>query len=316
MILVSGSLAYDTIMNFPGFFKDSILPDHIHMLNVSFLVEKMRKTYGGTAGNIAYTLALLGIKAGVIGTVGSDFKEYEDFLKKYGVLTHYVRPIQDFYTSTAVGIIDKANNALWSFYVGADSFSDQLSINDVGDPLDFGVISPNNPKTMLKFALEYTGKKIPYMYDPGMQLPYLDGNVLKKSFTGAKIIIGNDYEVKLMEKKTGIADLNSLARHGKIIITTLGEKGSRVVGKGESFNIPAAKVSDPCDPAGAGDAYRGGFVAGYLRNLPLPVCGRMGSIASAYTVEKYGTSTHYYTISEFEVRYKENFGEKLELKVH
>lgn len=314
MILVSGSLAYDTIMNFPGFFKDSILPDQIHMLNISFLVEKMRKTYGGTAGNIAYTLALLGIKVGVIGTVGSDFKEYEDFLRKFGIFTQYLRPIQDFYTSTAIGIIDKANNALWSFYVGADALSDQMSIDDVSDPIDFGIISPNNPKTMLKFALEYTRKKIPYLYDPGMQLPYLDGDVLKKAFEGASIIIGNDYEVKLMENKTGIEDLNSLANDGKIIITTLGEKGSRIVSRGESYDIPPSTVSDPCDPAGAGDAYRGGFIAGYLRKLPLWVCGRMGSVAAAYTVEKYGTSTHYYTMSEFEVRYRENFKEKLELK--
>lgn len=314
MILVSGSLAYDQIMNFPGFFKDSILPDQIHMLNVSFLVENMRKTYGGTAGNIAYTLALLGIKTGIIGMCGDDFSEYDNFLKKFGIITTYLRSVKHFHTSTAIGIIDKANNALWSFYVGADSLSDQLSVYDVRDPIDFAIISPHNPKTMVKFAREYTEKKIPYLFDPGMQLPHLTGEMLRKSFEGASIIIGNDYEVKLMEKKTGIPSLNSLAEKGKIIITTLGDRGSQIVEKGKTHLIPPVVVRGVLDPAGAGDAYRGGFLAGYLRKLPLLVSGRMGSVASAYTVEKYGTSTHYYTMAEFEKRYKENFKEKLELK--
>ncbi len=189
--------------------------------------------------------------------------------------------------------------------------SEQLSISNVKEKIDFGIISPHNPKAMCKIAKEYSDRKINYLFDPGMQLPWLNGNDLKEAFKGAKIIIGNDYEVGIMQDKTGIKDLHELSKQDKIIITTLGEKGSEISSQGEKVKIAPAKVKSTLDPAGAGDAYRSGFMAGFMRNFPIIVCGQMGSVASAYTVEKYGTTTHNYSLTEFSRRYQDNFGSSL-----
>lgn len=313
MLLITGSLAFDQIMDFPGKFSDHIMPDKIHILNVSFLVNDLKKGFGGTAGNIAYTLSLLGIKCAVLGVVGADFSPYKKFLEKNKVDTSYIKIVRNLYTSSAFGITDQKDNQVWGFYTGADRESYRLSIKDIRQKIDFGIIAPHNPKTMLKLAREYQEKKIPYLFDPGMQLPWFSGSDLKKAFLGAKIIIGNDYEVGVMEKKTGIANLHHLSRESRVIITTLGEKGSRISSNGKTVIIRPAKVASTCDPTGAGDCYRAGFMAGFLRGFPIKVCGQMGSTAAVYTVEKYGTTTHGFTKKEFERRYRENFGEKIKL---
>lgn len=313
MILITGSLAFDQIMDFPGKFSDHIMADKIHILNVSFLVEELRKGFGGTAGNIAYTLSLLGIRCAVMGVAGEDFATYREFLEKNEVDTSYVKIVNNLYTSTAFGITDSLDNQIWGFYSGADMLSEHLSIHDVERKIDFGIVAPHNPRAMIKFAKEYQQLKIPYMFDPGMQLPWLTSSDLKEAFAGAKVIIGNDYEITLMGKKTGIVNLEKLAQQEKIIITTLGDKGSRIVVNGEIILIKAAKVRSASDPAGAGDAYRAGFVAGYMRGFTSKTCGQIGSVAAAYTVEKYGTTTHTFTIEEFCRRYKENFGEEIKL---
>lgn len=313
MLLITGSLAFDNIMDFPGHFSDHIMPEKIHMLNISFLVEEMRRGFGGTAGNIAYTLSLLGIKCVVMGIAGEDFVSYKEFLEKNEIDVTLVKMVSNLYTSTAFGITDSHDNQIWGFYSGADTLSDQLSVLDINAQIDFGVIAPHNPRAMIKFAREYQRMKIPYLFDPGMQLPWLNSADLIDAFKGAKIIIGNDYEMSLMEKKTGIAHLEKLSNENKIIITTLGEKGSRIAADGQVFPIPPAVVKHASDPTGAGDAFRSGFMAGFMRELPLSVCGRMGSIAAAYTVEKYGTTTHTFTIGKFIKRYKENFGEEIKL---
>lgn len=311
MILITGSLAYDQIMDFPGKFADSISPDKLHILNVSFLVNDLRKGFGGTAGNIAYNLSLLGVKTSVMGLVGEDFAPYRAFLEKNEIGTAYIREISHYFTSSAYGITDKLDNQIWGFYTGADSLSEQLSIGQVREKINFGIIAPHNPKAMSKIAKEYQMKRIPYLFDPGMQLPWFNGNDLKDAFNGAKIIIGNDYEVGKMQEKTGIKDLHELSRQDKVIITTLGEKGSEISAKGEKVKIAPAKIKSALDPAGAGDAYRSGFMAGFMRGFPVKVCGQMGSVASAYTVEKYGTTTHKYTLSQFSRRYRENYQETL-----
>lgn len=313
MILVTGSLAFDHILNFPGKFGDHILPDKIHNLNVSFLVNDMRKSFGGTAGNIAYSLSLLGVKTAILGFAGDDFSPYREFLARHEVETSYIRQVEKFYTSTAFGICDQRDNNIWGFYTGADSLSDNLSIKDVKEKIDFGIIAPQNPRAMIQFANEYKSLGIPYLFDPGMQLPWLTENDLRQGVKGATILIGNDYEVDVMEKKLMINDLNHLSKDGKIIITTLGEKGSRIVWRGKEVRVKGAVVQSVSDPAGAGDAYRSGFVAGFIRKFPLSVCGQMGSVAAAYTVEKFGTTTHQYTTAEFKRRYKENFQEEIEL---
>ena len=312
MVIVSGSLAYDQIMDFPGQFSDHIMPDKIHLLNVSFLVDNIRKGFGGTAGNIAYSLSLLGIKTGILGMVGDDFAVYREFLEKNEIDTNYIKILSRFNTSTAFGITDSKDNQIWGFYTGADSLSDQLSVKNISAKIDFAVIAPHNPRSMLKFAREYQNKKIIYLFDPGMQLPWLNGSDLMLAFNGAKIIIGNDYEVGIMEKKTKISDLHA-HYPDKIVITTLGEKGSVVSYNHKKIKIDACKVKNASDPTGAGDAYRAGFVAGFLRRLPLEICGRMGSVASAYTVEKYGTTTHFFNLEKFSQRYRTNYHQDLEL---
>lgn len=313
MILITGSLAFDQIMDFPGKFSDHIIPEKVHILNVSFLVEELRKGFGGTAGNIAYTLSLLGIRCGVMGVVGEDFATYREFLEKNEVDTSYVKVVNNLYTSTAFGITDSLDNQIWGFSSGADMLSEHLSIYDVERKIDFGIVAPHNPRAMAKFAKEYQQLKIPYMFDPGMQLPWLTAGELQEAFKGTKIIIGNDYEITLMGKKTGIVNLEKLVQQEKIIITTLGDKGSRIVTNGEVILIKAARVRSTFDPAGAGDAYRAGFITGFMRGFPLKTCGQMGSVAAVYTVEKYGTTTHTFTIGEFCRRYKENFEEEIKL---
>ncbi len=312
MILVTGSLAFDHIMNFPGKFEDHIMPDKIHSLNASFLVEQMQKSFGGTAGNIAYSLSLLGVKSAILGIAGEDFETYREFLEKNEVDTTYIKLVNNLYTSTAFGIADNRDNQIWGFYAGADTLTDHLSVNDVAGEIDFGIIAPHNPRAMLKFAQEYQQKKIPYLFDPGMQLPWLTGTDLREGFKGASMIIGNDYEMALIEKKIE-KDILTYTKEGKIIITTLGSEGSRINCSNEEIKIPAAKVRSAQDPAGAGDAYRAGFMAGYLRKFSLRTCGLMGSMAAAYTVEKFGTTTHTYSEEQFCARYKENFGEEIAL---
>lgn len=313
MILVTGSLAFDQIMDFPGKFADHIMPDKIHMLNVSFLVTQMSKSFGGAAGNISYTLSLLGIRTAILGVAGDDFATYKEFLEKNEIDTSYIKLVNNLYTSNAFGVTDSKDNHIWGFYSGADALADHLSIFDVEGKVDFGIIAPNNPRAMVKFAREYTSAKIPYLFDPGMQLPWLTGSDLHSGFEGAKIIIGNDYEVSVIEKKTGISNLHSLSQKGKIIITTLGEQGSRLSKEGETVKVRAARVKSVSDTAGAGDVYRAGFMAGFMRRFDLKTCGQMGSVAAAYTVEKFGTTTHTFTLPEFERRYKENYGEEIKL---
>ena len=313
MIIVTGSLAYDQIMDFPGEFQDHIHADKLHILNVSFLVNKLRYGFGGTAGNIAYTLSLLEIPSEVMGTVGGDFSPYRIFFKKHHIGTKFLKIIKSEKTSSAFGITDKKDNQIWGFYTGADKFSRNLSISKIKDPIEMAVIAPQNPKAMLNFALEYQDKKIPYLFDPGMQLPWFEKASLLKAFTGAKIIIGNDYEVRVMEKKTGIRDLHSLSAKNKIIITTLGDQGSVISNARDRIKIKAAKAESVVDPSGAGDSFRGGFLAGFLRGFNLKICGQMGSMAASYAVEKYGTTTHTFTIKDFMRRYEENFGKKIKL---
>ncbi|KKS97605.1 MAG: adenosine kinase, adenosine kinase [Candidatus Gottesmanbacteria bacterium GW2011_GWA2_43_14] len=306
MIIISGSLAYDQIMDFPGRFSEHIMPEKLHILNLSFLVDTLRKGFGGTAGNIAYSLSLLGNEIALCGTVGRDFAPYRKFLNSHKISTGYVKEVEGLHTSSAFGITDSTDNQIWGFYTGADAASDNLSVTDIKEKIDFAVIAPHNPKAMVKFAREYTAKKIPYLFDPGMQLRWLGKDDLRIGFKGAEVIIGNDYEIEIMQQKTGITELHRYYPE-KVIITTLGEKGSRLSLKGETVNVQRAKVKSALDPAGAGDAYRSGFLAGFLRKLPLKTCGQMGSVAAAYTVEKYGTTTHTFTLAGFKKRYRENF---------
>ena len=307
MILVTGSLAYDLIMDFPGRFSDHIDPTKIHILNLSFLVDSLKKQKGGTAGNIAYNLALLEIPVSILGSVGEDFDEYQTFLQKAGVDVSNIKIVKNEQTSQAFITTDKADNQITSFYPGSMKNNSSLKIVDLSEKPEFTVISPNDPKAMINFALECQKLEIPYMFDPGMQLPRLTNQDLITGIKGAKILIGNDYEIGLLSSKLKVKS-EKLLENIKILITTLGEKGSIIQTKDQNIRIKAAKPKEVIDPTGAGDAYRAGFLAGYLQGLDLKVCGQMGSVTACYSVEKYGTTTHSVTMDEFQQKYKENYG--------
>lgn len=311
MILVSGSLALDYIMSFTGSFTDNIMPDKIHMFNMSFSSPEMKKGFGGTGGNIAYNLSLLNHKAVIISAVGNDFGPYKKFLKKQGIKTTYIKDYKDLHTATAFGITDKKDNQIWGFHPGADKKSVDLSLDEVDEDMDFAIIAAQNHATMLERVEECSKHNIPYLFDPGMALPNFSGDELEKVFKQAKIIIGNDYEAEVMKKKTG-ASFSDLSKGGKIAIITLGAKGSNIFTGDKEYKVEAVKVN-AVDPSGAGDAYRAGFVVGYLKEMPVDVCGKMGSVCASFAVEKHGTMNHHFTLEEFINRYKSNYSQNLEI---
>lgn len=317
MITVTGSLAFDHIMDFPGKFSDHIMPDKIHQINLSFLVNTLQKQRGGNAGNIAFTLALLKTPVSILGMVGSDFSEYAKFLEKSGVDVSGIKTSQTALTSSAFIMTDHTDNQIAAFYPGAMSENSSLSLSDA--KVNFAVISPNDPRAMVKFTKECQEFNIPYMLDPGMQLPVLTAEDLKMMISKASILIANDYEIALLSEKLKVKS-EKLVEYVEILITTLGEKGSLIQTKDQKYEIGVAKPDQVLDPTGAGDAYRSGFLAGYMKKLNpdsigvnLKTCGQMGAVASCYAIEKYGTTSHKFSVEEFKNRYFENFGEKLEL---
>lgn len=312
-IIVTGSLAFDFIMDFPGKFSDHILPEKIHAINLSFLVNNMSRQRGGTAGNIAYNLALLSVKSSVFAVAGYDFDNYKKELEKAGADTSLIRTVAEEPTASAYIFTDKVDNQIAGFYPGAMNASSLLKLTDLNLKTDKSlvIISPNDPPAMIKLVKECRKLKISYLFDPGMQLPRLTDKDLKDGIEGAKIVIGNDYEIALINSRLQLKSSNM--DKDKIWVTTLGEKGSTIEYEGKKYIIPPAKPEGVLDPTGAGDAWRAGFLAGFVRGLPLEICGRMGSIAAVYTVEKYGTQTHKFKLSDFKKRYRENFKQELKL---
>ena len=302
-IVVTGSLAYDYIFDFPGKFADNIDPSKLHILNLSFLVTDLRKGAGGTAGNIAYNLGLLEVPIKLLAVAGNDFDNHRKHLEEVGVETSNIKIISDESTALAMIMTDSVNNQISAFYPGAMNHSSELTLDTISEPVDFLIIAPDLPKTMIKLAQEAMEKKIPYLFDPGMQLPRLTNQELEEGIRGATILIGNDYEMGLMIKRLG----NDLIRTVPIVITTLGEKGSIIEQGNKKIEIKPSLPSQVLDPTGAGDAYRAGFMAGFLKEKDLKVCGQMGSLTACYTVEKYGTTTHHFTKEEFKERYIKNY---------
>ncbi|MFZ5985889.1 MAG: carbohydrate kinase family protein [Bacillota bacterium] len=307
-VLVCGSIAYDHIMEFPGLFKDHILPDKIHALNISFLVDSLKKMRGGTAPNIAYNLALVGLEPIIVGTAGQDFFEYRNWLNENGVDTCYVRILDGDYTASCFITTDMANNQITGFYPGAMSKDTEITLKGIDrDDISMVVIAPTEPDAMIKWAVECTEMGIPYLFDAGMQIPRLSGPDLIKGILGAKIAIFNEYEYNLMLEKTGLSKeeiLNSV----DIIVETLGAKGSILRTWDERVHICAAKPIKVVDPTGAGDAYRAGLLKGYLEGASLEAMGRLASVTAVYAVEHKGGQGHKYTLREFNERYNQNFG--------
>lgn len=309
-ILVTGSLAWDQIMDFEGNFKDHILPDKAHVISISFLVKQLKKQRGGCSANIAYSLALLGERPTILAAAGSDFTDYRAFLESKGVDTRGIRVFPDELTASCFITTDKVDNQITGFFPGAMKRAGELSVKaDLkGEKAEIAIISPDDPGAMLRHARECRESGLPYIYDPSFQVTAMDGPTLLEGAKGAKALMLNDYEMAVFQEKTKLSD-DGVLGIVEFAVVTLGEKGSEIRRKGKpTVVIPPAKAEKVVDPTGAGDAYRAGFVSGLARGFSFESCGRMGSIASVYAVEQYGTQVHSYTRDEFLKRYRDNFG--------
>ncbi len=307
MLLISGSLAYDYIMDFPGRFSDHIMPDHIHILNVSFVVDTLKKNYGGTAGNIAYTAALLGDTPIILGALGTDGDEYLEYLQKNNINTHYIFKSKILFTSSAHITTDKDDNQITAFYPGAGNDATKTHVHNVKEKVSLVLISPSGQESMIQHARSAKEYKIPYVFDPGQQITALNKEDIKELILNAWAVIGNDYEMKLIEKKSGMT-VDTMLTHAKIIITTLGEKGSVIQTKDKNIKIPACKPQQVIDPTGAGDAYRAGFFVAYTQGKDLKTCGQTGAVAASFAIEQYGTQKHNFSQKEFQQRFNKTFG--------
>ncbi len=307
-IFISGSLAYDRIMDFPGKFSDHILPDKIHILNVCFTVNGMVEKFGGTAGNVAFTLSLLNERPEILSTIGKDYGRYFEWLKKNNIPAEGIKIIEEEFTAGAYITTDKSDNQITGFNPGAMKYPSEYKFGNLRAEDSIALIAPGNLQDMFEYSKVYKDKGIDYICDPGQSLTAWEGNMLREWIDGSAILISNDYEFELITKLTG-RDKKELLRLTKTIITTLGEKGSVISSSDGDINVPPAKVSDVVDPTGAGDAFRAGMMKGLVLGKELETAARMGSISAAYAVEKYGTQEHWYTYEEFLERYRSNFGE-------
>jgi adenosine kinase len=308
-ILLTGSVAYDYLMTFPGLFKEQFLPERLEKISLSFLVDSMSRQRGGVAPNIAYTMALLGAHPRVMATVGADFEEYRQWLESKGVDTALMQVIPDLYTASFFATTDQTNAQIASFYPGAMGVAARQSLRDVQDRPNLVVVSPNSPEAMTKFAAECREMKIPYLYDPSQQILRLEGTELARDMDGAHFLFVNDYEFGLISKKTGL-DLAHMLQHVDIIVVTRGKEGSTVYAAGKEYNIPVVPEVCIVDPTGVGDAFRGGFLTGYARGWNWELCGQIGSLAATYCLEQKGTQNHSFTRLSFVKRFRQHFHDK------
>jgi len=312
-IFVTGSIAYDYIMVFPGRFRDHILPDKMHVLSVSFLVDSLTRRRGGTGANIAYNLGLLGEKPFLVGTVGHDFGEYRTWLESHGVDCRTVVVIAEEHTASCFINTDLQDNQITAFYPGAMAHASFVSLADAGVAAsDMVLIAPNDPRAMNRYSTECIEAGIPYLYDPSMQLPRLERADLEQGCRGARILAGNDYEFGMMAEKLGVSEAE-LRRLVPVTVMTRGEAGALITVDGEEFEIPAARPRAVVDPTGAGDAFRAGFILGLKKGFPWPVVGRLAALTAVHAIEQPGPQQHSYTLEEFLARYRENFGSSPEL---
>jgi adenosine kinase len=306
-IIVSGSLAYDRIMDFPGYFKDHILPEKIHVLNVCFQVNDMKEKFGGTAGNIAYALTLMGQKPIISATVGRDYHRYFEWLEKSGISTESICILENEFTACAYITTDQADNQITGFHPGAMKYSSSLNFDQLDPRETLVIVSPGNLEDMVKYPQACKARGIDYIFDPGQSLPMLGAKDLLQAVEGCRILIANDYELDLILCKTGMNKQDLIDRAGAVIVT-LGELGSRVSTRGCEVCIPPAKARTVKDPTGAGDSYRGGLISGLIQGLAIEECARMGSVCASFAVECYGTQEYSFSDEEFNERLNEFLG--------
>lgn len=309
-LVITGSVAFDYLMTFPGYFRENILPDKLDKISLSFLVDSMTRQRGGIAPNIAYSLALLGEKPLVFATAGEDFGEYRTWLESHGIDTRYTKIIDGKYTASFFVNTDLENNQIASFYTGAMADASSLSLGDMKPgEADYVVISPNDPAAMKKYVEECISLGIPYLFDPSQQVARNPHEDLRKGAQNAHAIFCNEYEFELLQKHTELCaeDMEGCV---KLLVVTKGENGASIKSAGKEYLIPIVPTEHITDPTGVGDAFRGGFLRGYRLGLDLQTCGQMGALAATYCLEKRGTQNHFYTPVEFVERYRKYFDDQ------
>jgi adenosine kinase len=307
--LICGSMAYDTIMVFHDKFKNHILPDKVHMLNVSFLVPAMRREYGGCAGNIAYNLKLLGEDPFIMATVGHDFEPYSQWLSLCDLSPKYLQIVDDSYTGQAYITTDEDDNQITAFHPGAMN-SSHLNSVPIDADISLGIVSPDGRDGMIQHATEFSEAGIDFIFDPGQGMPMFSGDELLNFMEQATWAVFNDYESELMQKQTGLS-LAELADKVETLVVTRGGKGSQIYTQGKMIEIPAATAKTLNDPTGCGDAYRAGLMFGIMNGYDWEETGRIGSLMGAIKIEHHGTQNHNFTMEAFKIRYKKSFGSPL-----
>ena len=306
-LVITGSIAYDYIMTFSGKFREQIIPEQLENLSLSFLVDSMKRERGGVAANIAYTYNLLGADPILFATVGQDFGDYRAWMEQHNISTEHVIEIVDDFTASFFVSTDQEQNQIANFYTGAMAHARNYSLADRGlTGADLVLVSPNDPVAMINYAQECRDLNIPFAYDPSQQVAYLGGDELKQSIPGATYLFGNEYELAVIEKKSGWS-LDDLRNQVQNVVVTHGDKGSTIYAGDETINVPPAPVTSVADPTGAGDAYRGGFFAAKLAGLAWEQCGKVAALSGTCALEHVGTTTHSFTWAEFVDRYESTF---------
>lgn len=308
-ILLTGSVAYDYLMTFPGLFSEQILPERLSSISLSFLVDSMSKVRGGIAPNIAYTMALLGERPRIMATVGEDFGDYRAWLEARGIDTSLMQVIPGEFTASFFATTDRASSQIASFYPGAMGHSAVQSIKSLPQKPDLVVISPSAPEAMMKFPAECRDLGVRYLYDPSQQVLRLEGHELARDMEGAHFLFCNDYEFSLISKKTGW-DLATALKHVKVVVITRGKEGANLYTDGQEVRIPTVPEREIVDPTGVGDAFRGGFLSGYSRGWNWKLCGEVGALAAVYCLECRGPQSHAYTRQEFVTRFRKHFDDE------
>jgi adenosine kinase len=308
--LVVGSLAYDRIMDFDGNFSEHFMPDKLHAINVSFFVSPPKEQFGGCAGNIAYSLSLLEENASIIATAGIDFERYGLWLAEHGIDTESIALDEELPTASGYIMTDKADNQITAFSGGALTKAYERAVDL--DAFGLAIISPTAREDMLSLAEKCRVEQLPYLFDPGQQLPVLAPEELRTAIKGARGLFVNDYELALVLEKTGWTETELKGETGFVVVT-LGAEGSRILSAEGEEHVPAVPVGEVIDPTGAGDAYRAGFIKGLVHELPLKSCAMLASTVAAYVVEWYGTQNHTFTLPELRARYETAYNESFPL---
>jgi adenosine kinase len=305
--LICGSVAYDTILQFPDRFKSHILPDKIHMLNVSFLVPEMRREFGGCAANIAYSLKLLGDRGVPMAAAGDDFAPYRQRMVAQGITVDHIKVVEGSFTAQAFITTDLDNNQITAFHPGAMQHAHLNRVSDAGPGIALGIVAPDGRQAMIEHAAQFAAANIPFIFDPGQGMPMFGAEELRTFIAQARWVAVNDYEWGLLQQKTGLT-VSDVTAQVEALVVTQGADGSVIHTKDGTLTVPCARPKALVDPTGCGDAYRAGLIHGLLRGLDWETTGRVASLLGAIKIESRGPQNHEFTRAEFDRRYRDNFG--------